>query len=101
MDAALGAMSVQYVRSQFPDDAVCLERRRRVAEADTALHGNAVEAERKAWPQFFQKRIFARAAGRRVADDADGMSAFRLQPREVANMAEQPAGRLAEAVDDA
>ena len=42
----------------------------------------------------------ARAAGARIRNDADAMAACRLSAREIDDMAEQPADRSAQDVED-
>src|SRR6186713_274471 len=94
-------MPMHDVRLQFLDDLVSSMGRGDVARADMALHRRAPDAERQQTFHVAEQLFLERPAGRRIADDADGVAVRDLRFREVAHMPENAADRGAKAVNDA
>lgn len=63
-------------------------------------HRDAVEAEPELRPELRQRFVGPLAAGGRVAEDADLVTACDLPASDVENMAEQPSERRPEDVQD-
>ena len=97
---ALGAVAMQHVGRQRADSARNAPQRIDVARVEFARDGNALDAERKPRREFGKHGIGARAAGRRVDDEADAMAAFDLASRHIHHVAEQPAERRAQKMHD-
>src|SRR5690606_22164477 len=66
-----------------------------------ALHRCSFDAEAQIGFDTFEKPFFVFAASAGITDDADCMAGCRLRVAKVADVAEDPAYRRAEAVDDA
>jgi hypothetical protein len=97
MEPALGAMAMNDVGSQsgkLSGDALC---RHQVAGAGQSSHGKRMNAEATA----LEQGIASWNDRCRVAHHADIVTSLRLAACEIADMAEQPADRSAEDVDDA
>ena len=98
--AALGAVAVEHVHvegAQVTDQA---GRQLEVVARDLPLHGEATHPEGEARGDVGDVGVLERAAGRAVADDADLVPRRRLGEREIRDVAEYPADRRADAMDD-
>ncbi len=71
-----------------------------VAKPDLPAHRDPGQAERQFRHQVHQHRLGARAAGGRVGDQPDTVSARSLSARKVRDVAEQAADRGAQHVQD-
>ena len=99
-DAALGAVAMDdrrregaHPRDGFPQDG-------QITRPDGSRDRQAGHAQREVRAHRLEKLVLECAAGFAVAQEADVMSCAGMLHREVADVAEDPAGRLAEAVKD-
>src|ERR1700710_1122316 len=81
--AGLGAMTVQYVRLQPPDQAHEMRPYQNVRGKGLAADGETMKAELEARRDLGQRRLGAFAAGQAVGDDADMMAAVGLAVGEI------------------
>ena len=98
--AALGAMAVDHVGADLGGAPCDMRGRPHVAEPDLPAHRDTREAEREVGRQFREHRFGARAAGRRIGDQPDAVSARGLSAREIDHVAEQAADRGAQHVQN-
>ncbi|MDF3062103.1 MAG: hypothetical protein K0S06_2212 [Microvirga sp.] len=99
--APLRAVGVQHVRLQGAVDAGEAQERGGVERVRVAAHRNAGDAELETRPKLGERLGGTLAAGRGIAEDADLQPARDLRPRHVDDVAEEPADRRAEDVQDA
>ena len=91
--AGLGAVAVQHVRLQAPDQAQETRPHQSIAGTRLAANGDAMNAELEARRDFRQRLLGAFAAGEAVGDDADVMAAVGLAVGEIQDMAKDAADR--------
>src|SRR5690606_39160434 len=101
VEAALGAVAMQHLDIQFGGKPANPERRTEIAQAHGTRHRGRVDAQRGIGPQSFETLGGQSVRGQAVGDDADLVPARRQFLREVADMAEQPAYRRPEDLQDA
>ena len=99
--AGLGAVAVQHVRLQLPDQALEAGPDQKVGRQRLAADRDAVHAELEARRDLRQRLLGAFAAGEAVGDDADMMAAIGLAVGEIEDVAENAADRRAHRVQDA
>ena len=98
--AGLGAVAMQHIRLQPPDQAHEMRPYQRVGRKRLAADREAMNAELQAWRDLRQRRFGAFAAGEAVGDDADVMAAIGLAVGEIEDVAEDSADRRAHRVQD-
>ena len=98
--AGLGAVAMQDVRLQAPDQAQEAHPSIHVGRARLAVNRDAMNAELEPRRNFRQRLLGAFAAGEAVGDDADVMAAVGLAVGEIQDMAENAADRRARRVQD-
>ena len=98
--AGLGAVAVQHIRLQPPDQAHEMRPDQHVGGKRFAANGEAMNAELQARRDLRQRRLGAFAAGQAVGDDADMMAAIGLSVGEIEDVAEDAADRRAHRVQD-
>ena len=91
--AGLGAVAMQDVRLQLPDQAPEARPYQEVGRERIAANGEAVNAELEARGDFGERLLGAFAAGQAVGDDADVMAAVGLAVGQIEDMAKDPAHR--------
>ena len=89
--AGLGAVAVQDVRLQSPDQPLKSRPHLNIRRARFAANGQATNAELEARRDFRQCLLGAFAAGQAVGDDADMVAAVGLAVGEIEDMAEDAA----------
>src|SRR5690606_14393302 len=99
--AAFCAMAMQYIRLQFLNNTVDIDRGIEVARPDLALHRNAIKTKGQLRLQLFQYFIFARSAGTSIANDPNLMPLHCLKTGKITDMTEKSACWLSEAMNDA
>ena len=98
--AGLGAVAVQDIRLQPPDQAHETRPYQNVRGMGFAVNGEAVNAELEAGRDFLERRLGAFAAGQAVGDNADMVAAVGLSVGEVQDVTEDSADRRAHRVQD-
>ena len=98
--AGLGAVAVQDVRLQLPDQAHETRPYQNVGGMRLAANGEAMNAELEPRRDLRQRRLGALAAGQAVGDDADVMAAVGLAVGEIEDVTEDAADRRAHRVQD-
>src|SRR5229473_7598016 len=95
-----GAVSMQDVRLQPPDQAQETQPYQNVRRRWLAADGEAMDAKLEAWRDFLKRRLRAFATGQAVGDDADVVAAIGLAVGEVQDVTEDSADRGADRVQD-
>ena len=98
--AGLGAVAVQDIRFQPPDQALEAGPYQRIGRHQLAANGNAVNAELQARRDLRQRLVGAFAAGEAVGDNADVMAAVGLAVGEIEDVADDAADGGARRVQD-
>jgi hypothetical protein len=98
--AGLGAMAVQHVRLQLPDQAADAQPDQQIRRPGFTTDGDPVHAEFEARRDLGQCRFGAIAAGQTVGDNADLVAALGLSIGEIDDMAENAANRCTRRVQD-
>ena len=98
--AGLGAVAMQHVGLQPPDQKHEAEPYQQVRGMGFAMNGEALNAEFEAGGDFLQRRLGAFAAGQAVGDNADVVAALGLSIGEVQDVAENSADWRAHRVQD-
>src|SRR5260370_27715738 len=75
---AFGAVSMQDVRPQPPDQAHETQPYQNVRGKWFAADGETMDAKLEAWRDFLKRRLGALATGQAVGDDADVLAAIGL-----------------------
>jgi hypothetical protein len=99
--AGLGAMAVQDIRFQSPDQTLEARPHQCVGRKRLAANSYAVNAKFETRRDFRQRLVGAFAAGETVGDDADVMAALGLAVGEVEDMTKNPADGRTRCVQDA
>src|SRR5437868_9068723 len=100
-DPCFGAVPVQHIRLQSPDQACELRPRQNVRGRGLAVNGDAMNAELETGREFGQCLVGALAAGEAVGDNPDMVAAIGLSMSKVEDVTENPADRRAYRVQDA
>ena len=98
--AGLGAVAMQDIRFQSPDQALESRPRQRIGRTRLAANRNAMNAELETRRDLRQRLVGAFAAGEAVGDDADVMAAVGLAVGEIEDMTEDAADGRARRVQD-
>ena len=98
--AGLGAVAVQDVRLQLPDQPLESRPHQKIRGQGFAANGQAMNAELETRRDFRQRLLGAFAAGEAVGDDADMVAAIGLAVGEIEDMAEDAADGRARRVQD-
>ena len=95
-----GAVSMQDVRLQPPDQAHETQPYQNVRGKRFVADGEAMDTKLKAWRDFLKRRLRAFATGQAVGDDADVVAAIGLAVGEVQDVTEDSTDRCADRVQD-
>src|SRR5258708_2609723 len=95
-----GAVSMQDVRPQPPDQAHETQPYQNVRGKWFAADGETMDAKLEAWRDFLKRRLGALATGQAVGDDADVVAAIGLAGGEVQDVTEDSADRCTHRVQD-
>ena len=98
--AGLGAVTMQDLRLQPPDQAHEMRPYQDVRWKRLAVDRETVDAKLEAGRNFIQRRLGAFSAGQAVGDDADMMAAVGLSVGEIQDVTEDSADRRAHRVQD-
>ncbi len=98
--AGLGAVAMQHVRLQLPDEALKARPHLKIRRVRFTANGQSMNAELEARRDLRQRLLGAFAAGQAVGDDADMVATVGLAVGEIEDMAKDAADGRARRVQD-